>query len=189
LFFIEPSPKYIHEDRSPEEPMPGDLDLDDPSSLPPTERPPDLPTPMAMKPSKRPKPNNYHDDPSKFLFCLILVLQHSFPACCLWTRILSWPTTSYRFLYNFNFLEILNFLYRFWLFLSQIWWFADIKSTIASPRCQLFRNNDVFSTYDATDQQMKYVWTYYKSCKFHSRSFDALRAAGWEPQKQPPPVP
>ncbi|XP_078379822.1 hemicentin-2-like isoform X2 [Oculina patagonica] len=59
-----PPPQYTPEDRSPEEPMlqhPGDLDLDDPSSLPTSERPPDLPPPMAMLPSNRAVPNNYQD--------------------------------------------------------------------------------------------------------------------------------
>ena len=46
--------------------MPGDLDLDDPCSLPPTERPPDLPPPMAMAVSRQTKPNNHHGDPSTF---------------------------------------------------------------------------------------------------------------------------
>ena len=66
-----PPPQYTPEDLSPEDPMlehPGDLDLDDPSSLPLTERPPDLPPPMAMLPSNRPMPSNYHDDPRKLLF-------------------------------------------------------------------------------------------------------------------------
>ncbi|XP_020600661.1 uncharacterized protein LOC110039847 [Orbicella faveolata] len=58
----EPPPKYTLEDRSPEEPMPGDLDLDDPRSLPPTERPPHLPPPVAMTLNKRTKPSNYHGD-------------------------------------------------------------------------------------------------------------------------------
>lgn len=72
LYDTGPPPQYTPEDMSPEEPMlqhTGDLDLDDPSSLPLSERPPDLPPPMAMLPSNRPVPNNYHD-PRKFLFLL-----------------------------------------------------------------------------------------------------------------------
>ena len=57
---------------------PGDLDLDDPSSLPLTERPPDLPPPMAMLPSNRPLPSNYHDDARKLLFCTLFSLATQF---------------------------------------------------------------------------------------------------------------
>ena len=66
-FYPGPPPQYTPEDRSPEEPMhyTGDLDLDDPANLPPSERPPDLPPPMAMLPSNRRVPS-YHDDPRKF---------------------------------------------------------------------------------------------------------------------------
>ena len=53
---------------------PGDLDLDDPSSLPLTERPPVLPPPMAMLPSNRPLPSNYHDDARKLLFLAFISL-------------------------------------------------------------------------------------------------------------------
>ena len=67
VFLTEPPSKYTLEERSPEEPMSEDLDLDDPCSLPATERPPHLPPPMVMTPSKRTKPNNYHGDPSTFL--------------------------------------------------------------------------------------------------------------------------
>ncbi|KAL9964644.1 hypothetical protein ACROYT_G028318 [Oculina patagonica] len=56
--------KNTSEERSLEEPMPGDLDLDDPFSLPPTERPPDQSPPIAMLPSNRTKPNNYHEVPN-----------------------------------------------------------------------------------------------------------------------------
>ena len=42
-----------------------DLDLDDPSNLPPNEGPPDLPPPMAMLPSNRPISNNYQNYPGK----------------------------------------------------------------------------------------------------------------------------
>lgn len=61
----EPPLKCTLEDSSPdhEEPMPGDLDLDDPCSLPPSERPPDVPLPMAMTVSKQTKPNNHHGHP------------------------------------------------------------------------------------------------------------------------------
>ena len=44
----------------------GDLDLDDPVNLPPSERPPDLPPPMAMLPSNRGM-SNYHHDPRKLI--------------------------------------------------------------------------------------------------------------------------
>ncbi|XP_073256452.1 uncharacterized protein [Porites lutea] len=59
-----PPPQYTPEDRSPAEhmPYPGDLDLDDPVNLPRSERPPDLPPPMAMLPSNRGM-SNYHHDP------------------------------------------------------------------------------------------------------------------------------
>lgn len=71
VFITEPPPKCTLEDRSldHEEPMPGDLDLDDPCSLPPTERPPSLPLPLIM--TNKTKPNNHHGDPRKFLFCFI----------------------------------------------------------------------------------------------------------------------
>ena len=61
-----PPPQYTPEDRTPEEPvqLAGDLDLDDPSTLPASERPPDLPPPMAMLPSSRSMPV-YYDDPGK----------------------------------------------------------------------------------------------------------------------------
>jgi len=71
-----PPPQYTPEDLSPEDPMlehPGDLDLDDPSSLPLTERPPDLPPPMAMLPSNRPMSSNYHDDLRKLLFFFYII--------------------------------------------------------------------------------------------------------------------
>ena len=63
-----PPPQYTPEDRSPAEPMhyPGDLDLDDPVNLPRSERPPDLPPPMAMLPSNRGM-SNYHHDPRKLI--------------------------------------------------------------------------------------------------------------------------
>ncbi|PFX14907.1 Receptor-type tyrosine-protein kinase FLT3 [Stylophora pistillata] len=62
---IGPPPQYTPEDRSFENlPMhDDDLDLDDPSNLPPSERPPDLPPPMAMIPSNRPISNNYENYP------------------------------------------------------------------------------------------------------------------------------
>ena len=78
--------------------MPGDLDLDDPCSLPPTERPPDLPPPIAMTVSKQTKPNNHHGDPSTFLFCFIflLVLQRGLSVVS--TLVVSdLDSTSYRF--------------------------------------------------------------------------------------------
>ena len=77
LYDTGPPPQYTPEDLSPEDPMlrhPGDLDLDDPSSLPLTERPPDLPPPMAMLPSNRPLPSNYHDDARKLLFLAFISL-------------------------------------------------------------------------------------------------------------------
>ena len=80
LYGVGPPPQYTPEDLSPEDPMlqhPGDLDLDDPSSLPLTERPPDLPPPMAMLPSNRPLPSDYRDDPGKLLFSHSLVLPRS----------------------------------------------------------------------------------------------------------------
>ena len=79
IFFVRtgPPPQYTPEDRSPEEPMhhPGDLDLNDPSTLPPSERPPDLPPPMAMLPSNRRMPS-YEDDLSKFCFSLTGVISY-----------------------------------------------------------------------------------------------------------------
>ena len=54
---------------------PGDLDLDDPSTLPPSERPPDLPPPMAMLPSNRRMPS-YEDDLRKFYFSLTVVISY-----------------------------------------------------------------------------------------------------------------
>lgn len=71
LYDTGPPPQYTPEDLSPEDPIlqhPGELDLDDPSSLPLTERPPDLPPPMAMLSSNRPMSSNYHDDPRKLLY-------------------------------------------------------------------------------------------------------------------------
>lgn len=63
---IGPPPQYTPEDRSFED-LPvhdgDDLDLDDPSNLPPNEGPPDLPPPMAMLPSNRPISNNYQNYP------------------------------------------------------------------------------------------------------------------------------
>ena len=98
VFITEPPPECTLEDRSPddEEPMPEDLDLDDPCSLPPTERPPDQPLPMAM--TNKTKSNNQHGDPRTFLFCfiLVLVLQHGLRACCPKSRIVSRLTTPCR---------------------------------------------------------------------------------------------
>ena len=64
-----PPPQYTPEDRSFENlPMhDDDLDLDDPSNLPPSERPPDLPPPMAMIPSNRPISNNYENYPGELV--------------------------------------------------------------------------------------------------------------------------
>ncbi|XP_068687443.1 protein turtle homolog B-like isoform X1 [Montipora foliosa] len=57
-----PPPQYTPEERPPEDPMlDSDLDLDDPSNLPTSERPPDHPIPMALLPSSRSRPS-YHDD-------------------------------------------------------------------------------------------------------------------------------
>ena len=62
FFFSGPPPQYTPEERPPEDPMmDSDLDLDDPSNLPTSERPPDLPIPMALLPSNRSRPS-YHDD-------------------------------------------------------------------------------------------------------------------------------
>lgn len=59
---VGPPPQYTPEERPPEDPMmDSDLDLDDPSNLPTSERPPDLPIPMALLPSNRSRPS-YHDD-------------------------------------------------------------------------------------------------------------------------------
>lgn len=110
LYHAGPPPQYTPEDLSPEDPMlqhPGDLDLDDPSSLPLTERPPDLPPPMAMLRSNRPRPSNYHDDPRKLLFFAFFSLA---------TYFLGFVILFHNFLledFDFcRFSSLLNFHYR-----------------------------------------------------------------------------
>ncbi len=51
----------IHDERSQESVLqhPGDLNLDDPSNLPPHEKPPDLPPPIATLPSNQADPGNF----------------------------------------------------------------------------------------------------------------------------------
>lgn len=56
---------------------PGDLDLDDPVNLPRSERPPDLPPPMAMLPSNRGM-SNYHHDPRKSIGSFSVLLSREF---------------------------------------------------------------------------------------------------------------
>ena len=56
---------------------PGDLDLDDPVNLPRSERPPDLPPPMAMLPSNRGM-SNYHHDPRKLIGSFSVLLSREF---------------------------------------------------------------------------------------------------------------
>ena len=56
---------------------PGDLDLDDPSTLPPSERPPDLPPPMAMLSSNRAVPNHYQDHSREFSLFEVLGLHYN----------------------------------------------------------------------------------------------------------------
>lgn len=52
-FLSQESPLHnISEDKPQQVPSLGDLDLDDPSSLPASERPPEKPTPIAMLPSR-----------------------------------------------------------------------------------------------------------------------------------------
>ena len=76
-----PPPQYTSDDMSPVEPNhypsfrprppSGDLDLDDPSNVPPSERPPDLPPPMAMLPGNRAMPNFHYDyGEQSYVMCL-----------------------------------------------------------------------------------------------------------------------
>ena len=52
-FLSQESPLHnTSEDKPQQEPSLGDLDLDDPSSLPVSERPPEKPTPIAMLPGR-----------------------------------------------------------------------------------------------------------------------------------------
>lgn len=81
---------------------PGDLDLDDPSSLPLTERPPDLPPPMAMLPNNRPLPSSYHGDARKSLFIEFNSFATRFPGLVFG----SWPfLTLFDFHYSMLFIR------------------------------------------------------------------------------------